>query len=108
MLTQEEKDFMEYWEKNRGRQRKLWRQLLLGIPAGLLFIVPMLISISAHWDKRAEIEANSPQNFNPWVILSAFLLISGFIAVFSRKLGWDKNEQRYLELKAKRDASEKQ
>jgi hypothetical protein len=107
MLSQQEKDFMDYWEKNRNRQRKLSRQLLLGIPIGLLFIVPMVFSISSHWDKRAEIEANSSQNFNPWVILVAFFLISAFIAIFSRKVSWDRNEQRYLEIKAKRDVEEK-
>jgi hypothetical protein len=107
MITPEEKDFLEYWEKNRDRQRKLSWQLLLGIPAGLLFIVPMVISLSAHWHKRADVEANSALNFNPWVILVAFLIIAVFIAVFSKKLSWDKKEQRYLELKAKRDGIEK-
>jgi hypothetical protein len=108
MITREEKDFLDYWEKNRNRQRKLSWQLLLGIPAGLLFIVPMVFSLSAHWHKRAEIEANSALNFNPWVILSAFLIIAVFVAVFSKKLSWDRKEQRYLELKAKRDAKEKE
>ena len=108
MITPEEKDFLAYWEKNRNRYRKLSWQLLLGIPAGLLFVVPMVFSLSSHWHKRAEIEAYSAQEFNPWVISGAFLMIAVFIAVFSKKLSWDKNEQRYLEIKARNEAADKE
>jgi len=100
MLTQQEKDFMEYWEKNRIRQKKITRQFLLGIPIGLLFIIPMLISLFSGWHKRASMEANSGE-LNPGVVLIAMLLILGFVAIFSKRLNWERNEQKYKELQAK-------
>ncbi|HTS44556.1 MAG TPA: hypothetical protein VMH01_09180 [Puia sp.] len=103
MLTQEEKDFMEYWEQNRDKQKKIVKQFLLGIPVGLLFAIPIAINFLSGWYKRAMMISNT-QEFNPGVLLIALLLIVGFIAIFSRKHRWDQNEQRYQELKAKKAA----
>ena len=36
------------------------------------------------------------------VLIIALLLITVFIAIFSRKFRWDQHEQRYLELMAKK------
>ena len=100
MLTPQEKSFIEYWEQNRAKQKKIFRQFLLGIPAGLLFAIPIIINFSSGWYKRAGMISNT-QDFNPGVLLIAMLLIIGFIAIFSRKHRWEMNEQRYQELKAK-------
>ena len=93
MLTEEEKKFIDYWEKNRDRQKKTVRQFLLGIPAGLLFVIPILLTFFSGWYKR------------PGVLLVALLLIIGFIAIFSRRLRWEKNEQFYKELKSRESAN---
>jgi hypothetical protein len=103
MLTLEEKKFMDYWEKNRDKQRKIVRQFILGIPVGLLFTIPILISFSSGWYKRAGMMINTT-DFNPGVLLVALLLIIGFMAIFSRRHKWDRNEQFYKELKAKESA----
>jgi len=103
MLTQEEKDFMEYWEQNRDKQKKIVKQFLLGIPVGLLFAIPIVLNFLSGWYKRAMMISNT-QEFNPGVLLIALLLIVGFIAIFSRKHRWDQNEQHYQELKAKQAA----
>ncbi|HTQ64932.1 MAG TPA: hypothetical protein VMI12_09045 [Puia sp.] len=100
MLTPEEKDFIHYWEQNRLKQKKIFRQLLLGIPLGLLFVIPILINFASGWYKRAEMVANT-QDFNPGVLMAACLLIIGFVAIFSRKVRWEKNEQYYQELRSK-------
>jgi hypothetical protein len=97
MLTQEEKAFLRYWEQNRSRQKKIFRQLLVGIPVGLLFVIPIVINFTSGWYKRAAMEAGS-QDFNPMVLLIAMLLIVGFIAIFHRQHRWDRYEQRYREL----------
>jgi uncharacterized membrane protein len=97
MLTKEETAFILYWEKNRSRQKKLFRQFLVGIPIGLLFVIPIAINFSAGWYKRADMEANSP-DFNPVVLLVALLLIVGFTAIFWQRHKWDQYEQRYREL----------
>jgi hypothetical protein len=41
-------------------------------------------------------------NFNPAVLAVALLLIAGFVAIFSKRLQWERNEQHYLEIKAKK------
>ena len=99
MLTKEEKDFIRYWEENRLRRKKLFRQLLVGIPAGLLIVVPIVINLESGWYKRATMEANS-SDFNPMVLLVALLLIVGFSAIFWQRHQWDQYEQRYRELLA--------
>jgi len=104
MLTKEEKDFILYWEKNRLRQKKVVRQFLVGIPLGLLFVIPTVISFASGWYKRAEMEANSA-DFNPMVLFVALLLIVGFTAIFYQRWKWEQYEQRYRELLAREKRS---
>jgi hypothetical protein len=105
MLTDDEIAFMDYWERNRDKQNKIFKQLLLGIPVGLLFAIPIVFSLVSGWDKRAVMVANTG-DFNPGILLVALLLIVGFTAIFSRKYRWDQNEQKYRELQAKKGREE--
>ena len=102
MLTQEEEAFIEYWKANRERQRKTIRQFLLGIPVALLFVIPIAVNFFSGWDKRVAMMIHT-NSFNPGVLLLALVLITVFIAIFSRKFRWDQNEQRYIELQARKD-----
>jgi hypothetical protein len=105
MLTPEEDAFIQYWEQNRVRQKKIFRQFLIGIPVGLLFVIPIAINFASGWYKRADMEANSGE-FNPIVLLIALLLIVAFTAIFYRQHKWDQYEQRYRELLARRPGDE--
>ena len=87
---------MIYWENNREKQRKTYRQFLLGIPIALLFVLPIAVNFFAGWYKRADM-VRGGQEFNPGVLLAALLIITGFIAIFSRRFRWDQNEQHYKE-----------
>src|SRR5579859_2076226 len=100
MLSKEEKAFIEYWEKNRLQRKKVVRQFLLGVPIGLLFVIPIVISLTSGWYKRANMEANSA-DFDPRVLFVALLLIVGFISIFWQRHKWDQYEQRYRELLAR-------
>lgn len=102
MLSKEESSFIEYWEKNRLRRKKVVRQFLLGVPLGLLFVIPIVINLATGWYKRADMEANSSE-FDPRVLFVALLLIVGFTAIFWQRHQWDQYEQRYRELLARRD-----
>ena len=102
MLTKEDNAFIEYWEKNRLRRKKTVRQFLLGIPIGLLFVIPIVINLSSGWYKRADMEANSA-DFDPRVLFVALLLIVGFTSIFWQRHQWDQYEQRYRELLARRE-----
>lgn len=106
MLSKEETAFLEYWEKNRLRRKKTVRQFLLGVPIGLLFVIPIVINLSSGWYKRADMEANSP-DFDPRVLFVALLLIVGFTSIFWQRHQWDQYEQRYRELLARRDREQR-
>jgi hypothetical protein len=106
MLTPQEKEFIEFWGANRLRRKKVVRQLIVGIPIGLAFVIPITINFFSGWYKRAAMEANSP-DFNPLVLLVALLLIVGFTAIFWQRHKWDQYEQHYRELLARQDREKK-
>ena len=101
MLTEQEKRFLEYWEANRLREKKINKQLLLGLPIGLLFAIPVLILLFSgkFWYQRASMEANSQSS--PVILMIAVICIAVFVAVFYKRHQWDMREQHYLELKAR-------
>lgn len=74
---------------------------MIGLPLGLVFALPILINFFAGrlWYKRADAIGNT--QMSPVVLIVAVLAIAVFIAIFNRKLKWEKNEQFYKELKAK-------
>jgi hypothetical protein len=98
MLTENEKAFLKYWEANRLREKKVNKQLLLGLPIGLLFAVPvlMLLFSGKFWYERANMEANSQSS--PVVLIIAIICIAVFVALFYKRHQWDQREQHYLEL----------
>jgi hypothetical protein len=102
LYTDDEKKFIEYWEQNRERQASLSYQLLFGLPFGFLFSIPILINFlfGRFWYKRAD--AVGMSQFNPIVLVLAILIISIFIALLNRKFRWEKLEQQYLELQARK------
>jgi hypothetical protein len=102
MLSDEEEAFIIYWKANREKQKRVFRQFLLGIPLALLFVIPIGLNFFSGWDKRAVMMRNTP-GFNPGVLLLALILIVVFIAVFSRKFRWEQYERRYIELLTKKE-----
>jgi len=101
MLNNEEKAFLEYWEANRLKKKRLLWQLAAGLPLGVLLSVTILINYFSGWYKRAEMEVRvDPSGI--LVVIIALLLIVIFIVIFSSRHRWDMNEQRYKELIAKK------
>ena len=101
-LTEREREFMNYWEKNRKKEKKLFNQLLVGLPIGILFGAPVLMNLFLGWYKRAGMVANT--QLSPAVLLTAIAMIIAFVAIFSRKHKWEMKEQHYKELKARSEA----
>ncbi|MFT3945862.1 MAG: hypothetical protein QM763_02715 [Agriterribacter sp.] len=104
-MSEEETNFMLFWEENREKEKKTWRQWLIGLPLGLIFTLPILVNLFSGWDKRAAMVANA--QINPVILIVAVLLIASFFAIFSKKHRWDMNEQRYKELLAKKQKQAK-
>jgi|SRR6476660_791732 len=98
MITAEEKLFLEYWEKNREKEKHLIRQLATGLPMGLVFALPVLIAVIFHsWYKRI-IYISVSQLI---VITIGVLGIVVFFAIMRMRFKWENNEQLYKELKFK-------
>jgi hypothetical protein len=104
MLTDKEKAFLTRWEQERTLQKKSFYQLAIGLPVGLVFAVPILLNYFSSWYSRANMQGNA--KMNPVVLIIAVLGIAVFMAIFSKKHQWDRNEQYYLELKQKSKATE--
>jgi len=106
MLNEQEKMFLEYWEANRLKEKKIMKQLLIGLPVGALFGIPIILMLilSRFWYKRADMEASS--HLNPLVLLVAVVIIIIFVAIFYKRHQWDMKEQLYLEIKARLDSEQ--
>ena len=98
MLTKEEILFIDYWEKNREKERQFFRQLTYGSPWGLVFALPVLVVvIFDDWYKNM-IPISKSQIV---LIIITVLGIAVFYSVFKMRFRWENNEQIYKELKFK-------
>jgi len=104
MLSDSDKNFIRYWEANRLRKKKVFRQLAVGLPLAVVLVVAIVANFLSGWYKRAEMMVNTDPS-TIVVLLIAVLLIVVFIVIFSARHRWDMNEQRYLELRARKDDS---
>lgn len=98
---------MAYWEANRERDQKISRQILLGLPVGLLASLPVFLVLfsSRFWYKRADAVAQS--QMHPAVLMIALFILSVFVAVFYKRYRWEQQDQLYNELKYKERIAEK-
>jgi membrane protein YdbS with pleckstrin-like domain len=101
MLTEEEKEFLIYWEKNRKREKKTLRQFFFGLPIGLFISAGIILSLDLNWYPRANMVANA--SLNPYVLFIAVIAIAIFTAIFYKKHQWDMKEQHYRELLYKKE-----
>jgi hypothetical protein len=100
MLNDDE--FVTWWEQNREQERKWVRQLSVGLPIGLVFGFPILLSLAFRgWYKRMPYVSGTQFT----LILMACLGIAVFIAVFRMHFRWEQLEQRYREIKARQGQS---
>lgn len=98
MVTDQEKLFIDYWEANRDKEKKIFYQLAIGLPLGLVFALPVLLAVIFHdWYKRMIFISSSQLT----IILITVLGIAVFFALFRMRFKWEENEQRYKELKFK-------
>jgi hypothetical protein len=101
MLSADEKEFMEWWEQNRSKEKRLLSQLTIGLPLGLAFGFPILLSVMFRgWYKNMPYVSGSQLT----IILIAVLLVVVFYGIFKMRFKWEMNEQRYNELQQKINA----
>jgi len=97
MLTKNEKEFVDFWEKNRDQRKKIRKQLFVGLPFAVLLITLILASSLSGWYKRAQMILNVNASL-VLVLIIASLFIVAFIVIFSVRHRWEMDEQRYQEL----------
>ncbi len=104
MLTEEEKNFLTWWEVNRLRKRNRVWQLAAGLPLAMILVAGIFVNYFSGWYTRATMQINISAS-GVLVVLIALLLIVVFIVVFSARHRWEMNEQRYQELQQKKNIS---
>lgn len=98
MLTQQEKDFIDYWETHRDKEAGFAHQLLAGLPLGLCFGLPILLCfIFRSWYKWLPFMTDE----DLLVVGIAVIGIVFFFSVFRQKYLWEQKDQQYKELKAR-------
>jgi hypothetical protein len=102
MLSEQELQFIDFWEQNRLKKKKFLKQLYLGLPLAVLIISTILVNFFSGWDKRAQAIIKKEPSII-LVVLIAALIIVVFITIFSIRHKWEMNEQYYRELLAKKD-----
>lgn len=95
--TNDEQAFINYWEKQRLRSKRLVRRSLISFPLGIIIVISIFVNFFSGWHKRASMEANASPGLII-VLLIAGMLIVAFVAIFSSYHKWDINETRYKEL----------
>ena len=98
MLNDEENSFVNYWEHNRDKKKKILRQLYAGLPLAVMLIIAIFANFFSGWYKRADMVLHTEEKSLIVVLFVAALLILVFIVIFSARHRWDMNEQRYKEL----------
>ncbi|MFT3844963.1 MAG: hypothetical protein QM725_07925 [Lacibacter sp.] len=99
-MTAEEKAFVKWWEENRVKEKKVIRQLMIGLPIGFAFGFPVLLSVLFRgWYKNMPYISGTQLI----VVITAMVLIIVFYAIFRMHFRWDMNEQRYNELRSATD-----
>ncbi len=96
-----DEQFLDYWTKNSQKQKSSSRAFLIGLSSGFAIGIGVLMAILSGWYPRATMEANS--KMSSAVLFFAILLISVFIAIMYRKFKWEMQEQRFLEIIAKKN-----
>jgi membrane protein YdbS with pleckstrin-like domain len=101
MLNSDEESFLEWWKKNGEREKTSVRPLLIGLSGGLILGICIVLMLVSNWDPRATMVANS--QLSSVVLVIGIMIISVIMAFLYRNFRWEMQEQRYLELKAKKN-----
>ena len=82
MLSQQEKDFLRYWEENRLNKKRFLRQFSIGLPVGVLLVALIFVNLLSGWYEKAEMQMRSNSSLI-LVVIVALLITAVFIAIFS-------------------------
>jgi hypothetical protein len=103
MITEKDRQFMQYWEQCRDKENTFISKLSRGLPMAIIFSLPILLLVIVvrifFPDWYTKISQTTPGMF-----ISAIIAVLGivlFYAYFRMQYKWEMNQQLYEELKAK-------
>lgn len=103
MLSDKDRSFIQYWEKEREAQSSISSKLLGGLPMAAMFALPIILFILVVYlwfpDWYTKISGTSTGSFI--MVIVAVLILILFFAYFRMHFKWEMNEQLYTELKIK-------
>jgi preprotein translocase subunit SecY len=103
MLSEKDKDFIIYWEKEKDSRNTFSAKLIQGLPMAALFCAPILLFIAAVYlffpEWYTKISSRLPGSITTIVI--AVIICMLFFSYFRMQFKWESNEQLYRELKQK-------
>jgi hypothetical protein len=105
-MNAEEEKFIQYWSASSEKERSSSKPLLIGFSFGLVFGVATLLSLFSGWDKRAGMVANSRLSMG--ILLLIILAVAVFVAYFYRHFRWERNEEHYQSLIARKKRENKE
>ena len=100
MISEKEEEFIDYWSKNRVKEKVWFRQLFPALPLSICMAAAIIWMLNSGWYIRATAEFNTQTS--PVVIIVCLVLIIVFISVFYKRYRWEMNEQTYRELLIKK------
>ena len=104
MLTQDEEDFIVYWQQHRLQKKRWIKQLAVGLPMGMALVMGVALNLVSGWHTRAQMVMFRESASLVIVLLIAALAMVVFMVVFSSRHRWDQQEQRYLEFMQRKAA----
>lgn len=123
MISEKDRQFIEYWEKVRERESTFRHKFLAGLPMAFMFGLPILIFFGVvkiffpSWFTTAshkQTDVALPELSAKFMKLSYGDIITAFIAVvivilffsyFRMHYKWEMNDQLYKELKSRQKKS---
>ena len=103
MITEKNRQFMQYWEQCRDKENTFISKVSRGLPMAIIFGLPILLLVIVvrlfFPDWYTKISQTTPGMF-----ISAIIAVIGivlFYAYFRMQYKWEMNQQLYEELKAK-------
>lgn len=106
MLTPQEEDFIKDWEVRRLQKKKLF-SFSMGIPLSVFIVLAIFIMMISGWHKKATMVLRSNGSLILVIIIAAVGIVA-FMTIFTARYQREQNEQRYQELLAKKNFSDKQ
>lgn len=105
MLSKQEEDFLTYWQLNSSKEKNNPKYVVRGILFGLIIAATLLIFINSGWYERATMEANA--KFSPVIFSLIIIIIAAFAGFFYKNYQYERYEQQYLEILAKKKKQQK-